>query len=395
MIDLLLLALLAGAAYLGWRRGLVVTLLAAGVFVAVGLPVAAVAAAIGTPPAIIAFTLGGAIGLVPLALRLEAVTATAESLLSAGLRRADRIGGALLNIGFALCGAWFVAALVSIVPHDSALLSVVRSSPSLGALVESVPPQGGLGVVVLRSGLVPGLNGPLVLAEEPDPASADSPAVRAARASVLQIRGTACNRVVKGTAWVAGAGLVLTNAHVVAGHRRTFVAAGPAIDGTQGTVTAFDPVNDVAVVSVDPSVLPPALPISTRIVHGDRAAVIGFPFGGEQRIVSARIDRVATYDVEPLGGGSAVGAEVLAFRADVEPGNSGGPVVAEDGSVLGMVVAKGLGQRTEAAYGVAGAVLERALAQGAARQPASTGSCLDEDDLAPGRGSGTATNGER
>ncbi len=98
----------------------------------------------------------------------------------------------------------------------------------------------------------------------------------------------------------------------------------------------------------------------------------------------ARIDRVAEFDVEPLAGGAPVAANILAFRADVQPGNSGGPVVAEDGSVLGLVVAKALGQRTEAAYGVPSSDLLRVVAQGAARIPASTGRCLDEEELTTG-----------
>jgi S1-C subfamily serine protease len=260
----------------------------------------------------------------------------------------------------------------------------MRSSAVFGALVEAVPPQGPLGVVVLRSGLVPALNGPLVLAEEPDPASATTPAVLAARASVLQVRSTACERIVTGTGWVAGNGLVVTNAHVVAGTKRSFLSGGPTYHGAAATVTAFDAVNDIAVLALDPGQsarLPAALRIVQRVEHGEPGAVIGFPKGGQQTAEPARIDRVAPYDVEPLTGGTAVAANILAFRAKVQPGNSGGPVVAEDGSVLGVVVAKALGQRTEAAYGVPSSDLLKVIAQGASRIPASTGRCLEPEEL--------------
>jgi S1-C subfamily serine protease len=362
-----------------------VSLLAGIVFLLTGLPFAAIASAIGTPPPAAAFMLGGLLGLVPFALRLEPITDHVDEALGDGaFRVTDRVAGAALNVFVAACIGWFVAALASIAPGDSPALTAMRSSAVFGSLVDAVPPQGTLGTVVLRSGLIPSLNGPLVLAEDPDPASAIRPAVLAARASVLQVRSTACDQLVTGTGWVAGAGVVVTNAHVVAGSKKSYLAGGPRYAGAASTVTAFDPVNDIAVLVLDPGQvvqLPPILRITPRVQHGEPGAVIGFPLGGEQTVEPARIDRVASFDVEPLGGGAAVQAEILAFRAKVQPGNSGGPLVAEDGSVLGLVVAKALGQRNEAAYGVPSRDLLRAIAQGSGRVPADTGRCLKEADL--------------
>jgi len=385
-MDLLVLALLTGAAVLGWRRGLCVSLVAALVFVAVGLPVAAVAAAIGSPPPIVAFLLGGLIGVVPLAIKLHLVTTMVNESLGPTAKLIDRIGGAAINTAFSLVLAWFVAALASVVPTDTPILAAVRDSSSLGALVATVPPQGGLGVVVLRSGLVPGLNGPLVLAEEPDTASVDAPGVLAARTRVFEIRGNACDKLVTGSGWLAGDGLVVTNAHVVAGVATPYVAVGPRVDGVPGRVTAFDPVNDVAVIAVDLSALGlTPLPIVDRVEHGERAAIVGFPKGGELQLSPARVDRVATYAVQPVGGVQGGDATIFALRGLVRPGNSGGPILAEDGSVLGMVVAQGLGQRVDATYGVASRQLRVALAAGSAREPASSGPCLEEGQLGPGR----------
>jgi S1-C subfamily serine protease len=384
VVDILLLLMIAGAGVLGWRRGLAVSLVAGCVFFVAGLPFAALAAAIGAPPAA-GFLLGGLLGLVPVALRLEAISERVDGMLgSHGLQVADRAGGALLNVLVAASLGWFIAAIASVAPGDTPALEAMRSSAVFGSLVEAVPPQGTLGVLVLRSGLVPSLNGPLVLAEDPDPGSATTPAVLAARSSVLQVRSTACDRIVTGTGWVAGEGVVVTNAHVVAGTQRSFLAGGPRFEGVLATVTAFDPINDIAVLVLDASVsgqLPRPLPIVSRVRHGEPAAVIGFPRGGEQTAGPARIDRVAPYDVEPLGGGTPVSAQILAFRAEVQPGNSGGPIVAEDGSVLGLVVSKALGQRQDAAYGVPSSELLRVIAAGAGRTPVSTGSCLDDADL--------------
>lgn len=384
MVDALLLALIVGAGVLGWRRGLAVSILAGVAFLVTGLPFAALAAATGLLPAAAGYLFGGLLGLLPFALRLELVT----SWLDEHLARerwvvVDRAGGALLNVLVASSVAWFVGALATILPGESGTLSAMRSSSVLGSLVEAVPPQGSLGAVVLRSGLVPSLNGPLVLAEEPDPGSVSLPAVRAATSAVLQVRSTACGKIVTGTGWVAGPGLVVTNAHVVAGSRRSFLAGGPRFEGAPARVTKFDPVNDLAVLVLEPgrAVLPQPLRITSRVRHGERAAVIGFPRGREQLVVPARIDRVAEYPVEPLGGGPVTSAPILAFRAEVHPGNSGGPIVAEDGSVLGLVVAKGLGQRVDVGYGVASSHLLPAIAEGSRRVPAGTGRCLGEADL--------------
>lgn len=385
MIDVLLLAMLAGAGVLGWRRGLAVSAIAGLAVLAGGLPAAALAAAIGQPPAIVGFLVGGLVGLVPVAMRIDAIGELVDAHLGSGaLRTIDAAAGALLNVFVAAAIGWFAAALASIAPADTAALRAMRGSAVFGSLVEAVPPQGSLGALVLRSGLVPALNGPLVLAEEPNPASAVLPAVLAARSSVLQVRSTACDRIVTGTGWVAGDGIVVTNAHVVAGTQRSFLAGGPRFQGASSTVTAFDPVNDIAVLALDPgqsASLPPPLRISARVRHGEPAAVIGFPKGGEQVVVPARVDRVTSHEVEPLGGGAPVASKVLAFRAEVQPGNSGGPLVAEDGTVLGLVVAKALGQRIEAAYGVPSAELLRAIARGASRVPVATGRCLEPEEL--------------
>lgn len=322
--------------------------------------------------------------MVPVAMRLPQMNAWLdERLEGSAWRSVDRAVGAATNIALGICVGWFIAALAAIAPGESQSLNAVRGSAMLGALVESVPPQGTLGALLLRSGLAPGVNGPLVLAREPDPSTTRLPAVRAAAASVVQVRGTACDFVVSGTGWVAGNGIVVTNAHVVAGTQRSWIAGGPEYDGAAATVTAFDPVNDIAVLVLEAgsAQLPPPLTLNARVAHDEPVAVIGFPLGHPKEVVPGRIDRVATYDVEPLGGGARRPARVLALRAAVQPGNSGGPVLAQDGSVLGMIVSQAIGQRVDAAYGVASSDLLTTIAAGSRRVPADTGPCLDASDL--------------
>lgn len=383
-MDLLVIALLAGAAALGWRRGLVVSALGGAAFAGAGLVGGLLAAAIGGIPPVLAFVLVGVVATIPVAIRARQITEAVERRAGDGMIRADRVGGALLGVCVSVVFAWFIAAVASVAPGDSTVLSAVRGSSFLTAFVESVPPSGTLGSVVLRSGVVPSLNGPLVLASEPDESSARAPQVLAAQPSVLQVSGEACGSIVTGTGWVAGPGLIVTNAHVVAGQSSTTLSGGPEYDGFTATVTAFDPVNDVAVLTADGRALPPPIPLRLGVRHDQPAAVIGFPKGGVRRVIPARIDRIATTAVEPIGGGTAQQVPVLAFRAEVQHGNSGGPVLAEDGTALGLVVAKGLGQRIEAAYGIASRDLQQILVRGARREPVSTGRCLGPEDQISG-----------
>lgn len=387
MIDLLLVALVVGAGVLGWRRGIVVSLTATLVFCIAALPGGAIAAAVGTPPVALGCMAGGLLGLIPFALRVEQVGAVVERLLGDGARIVDRSLGAALNVGVAVVMAWFIAAVASVLPSDAAVVSAVRGSVVGRALVGGLPPQGSLGTVVLRSGLVPGLNGPLVLAEAPDPASVRSPGVAAAARSVLFVQGVACDELVTGSAWVGAPGLLVTNAHVVAGQGSTYVATGPDERPVLARVTAFDPIDDVAVLAVDDPVIAqlPALPLAREIVHGSSAAVIGFPRGGPRRTTPARVDRVGRYTTHPVGDGPLTEVPVLAVRGRVQAGNSGGPIVAADGRVVGLVVATGLGQRVEVIYGVAASDVAPVLAEGARRAQVPTGRCLDEHDLSPGR----------
>src|SRR5439155_4443410 len=81
-------------------------------------------------------------------------------------------------------------------------------------------------------------------------AIARDPQVAAATGSVVRVLGTACGLGVEGSGWVAGPGVVVTNAHVVAGERDTTVqvrGTGPHLDAT---AAVFDAHNDVAVLRV-------------------------------------------------------------------------------------------------------------------------------------------------
>ncbi|MBC7461354.1 MAG: trypsin-like peptidase domain-containing protein [Thermoleophilia bacterium] len=378
MIDVLLVLLFTAAGAFGWHLGGAFSLLGLSVFLVGGIIAAAVAVAIGSSFPAFVFLLGGLFGTVPVALRASRILNSVRARVPIRLRLPDRVVGFAINLGLALVFAWYIAAIALVVPGTSKGLESVRAASLMNVIVEQVPPQGTLGALVLRSGFLPAINGPIVIAEAPEDAFARAPAVIAARRSVVQVRGIACNQLVTGTAWVVGPGLLMTNAHVVAGEVQTAIAGGPSLQGSYATVTAFDPVNDLAILSIDRQ-LPAALPLAPVAPHGTPAAVIGFPFGQEQQVVAARVDRIADFQAEPITGGPSQPARIFAFRGDVEPGNSGGPVIDLQGRVLAIVVAKGLGQRVDAGYGVSASDFGRIIAEGSDRRAVSTGECLDHE----------------
>lgn len=146
--------------------------------------------------------------------------------------------------------------------------------------------------------------------------------------------GAAAGRVKSGTGFfVSRDGFLVTSAHVVAGCRGVSVW-GP--DGTErpSYTIASDPRLDLALLWVDGRRLGP----SAVAAHGPRRA-------GEE-LFTLGFGIFATTPLRPvLVEGSLVGdstAEpgnrILVIRAKLHAGNSGGAVLAGDGSLVGMIV---------------------------------------------------------
>ena len=95
----------------------------------------------------------------------------------------------------------------------------------------------------------------------------------------MRVLGTACGLGVEGSGWVAGPGLVVTNAHVVAGEDDTTVSldGGPELDAT---AVHYDPRNDLAVLEVAGARRAAARLCVDARARAPTAAVIGFPENG-------------------------------------------------------------------------------------------------------------------
>lgn len=210
----------------------------------------------------------------------------------------------------------------------------------------------------------------------PEPGLAQGRGVAAAADSVVKVTGFAggCGRGQSGSGWVAAPERVVTNAHVVAGVDRPSVQIGGEGRTYSATTVAFDARRDVAVLAV-PELEAQSLPSGGQQSHGADVVVAGFPLGGPYDLESGRVRDILTARGAAIDGSSGVTREVYSINAQVEQGNSGGPLLSPTGQVVGTVFAK---SQTDATTGYALTLDETrpVIEQGTqATGSVSTGSC--------------------
>lgn len=248
----------------------------------------------------------------------------------------DGIGGAVLLAALALGIVWVVGAVALYAPEAGNLRKEVQRSILLGAVNDVMPPSGPLIQALYRIQPIPQIAVSPGQIDAPEGGAGDSTDVRRASASVVKVVGTACGVGVMGSGWVVAPGIVVTNAHVVAGQDDTRVETN---DGqiSAATPIAFRPRNDIAVLAAPVDL--PALPALTAAPEGTSAAVIGYPNDGPLTITPARAGETKRVFGEDAYGSGPFEREMLSLRGSVRRGNSGGPVVDRAGRVLGTVFA--------------------------------------------------------
>ncbi|HUP26614.1 MAG TPA: MarP family serine protease [Candidatus Limnocylindrales bacterium] len=172
--------------------------------------------------------------------------------------------------------------------------------------------------------------------------SVDNQAILAAQKSVVKIQGAGCGGIVNGSGFVADKDLVITNAHVVAG-----IASPQVVDQFKtyrAVPVVFDANLDIAILRIN-NLPDPALALTDRTLPDkNAAAVLGFPGGGPLVTNNAVIiDHIRAAGRNIYNQGVVV-RNVYEVQSDIEPGNSGGPLLSPDGSVAGVIFAKSLSQ---------------------------------------------------
>jgi S1-C subfamily serine protease len=300
-----------------------------------------------------------------------------RTLIIPGMGMLDGLLGAALGAALGLGIVWIVAAVAAQTPGHDQLRADIQRSVILRELNQALPPSGRILNALARLDPLPSITGPSPDVAPPAPGIARAPGVAAASRSVVRVLGTACGLAIEGSGWVAEPGVVVTNAHVVAGERDTTVEVGGRSPGLPAQPIAFDPTDDIAVLRVGNLGLP-ALSLLGSPASGRAGAILGYPENGPFNVQPGRIGRTQTVLTQDIYG-RGVSRLLTPLRGVVRPGNSGGPLVDESGRVLTTVFASTVDGPSPAGYGVADATVAAVLADANARASqggqVSTGSC--------------------
>jgi S1-C subfamily serine protease len=255
-----------------------------------------------------------------------------------GLRTFDGLLGAGLTACVGLGVAWILGAVALQSSGSPGLRHDVARSAILRELNQLLPPSGPILNALARFDPLPSVTGPAAQVPPPPRGIAAAPGVRAAARSVVRVIGTACGLGIEGSGWVAAPGLVVTNAHVVAGETDTTVQVQGNPPGLPAQVVDFDPHDDVAVLRVA-GLHEPVLSLVPSPAPGTPAAILGYPLDGPFNVQPGRIAQTEVATTEDAYGNGPVQRSIEALRGLVRPGNSGGPLVDAGGHVVGTVFA--------------------------------------------------------
>ena len=284
----------------------------------------------------------------------------------------DGAGGAILIACLALAIVWIVAAVAVQAPGLGQVRAQVQRSTILRALNGTLPPSGPVLNALARFDPVPEIRGPAPDVRPPNSRIARDPDVRRAGRSVVRILGTACGLGVQGSGWVARDGVVITNAHVVAGQDDTTVELR---DGSRHDAEAihYDPDNDLAILRSSGISGTPALEVDASAPEGTSAAILGFPENGPFTVRAGRLGATQTVSSQDSYGRGPLQRRITSLRGRVRSGNSGGPMVDGRGQVVTTIFAAAVLARERTGFGVPATIVQQALAR--ARSRVSTGPC--------------------
>lgn len=253
-----------------------------------------------------------------------------------GLRTLDSLAGLVFGVVAGVLLSWAVGAVLLYLPGQSELRRAVQESAILSRINKEFPPERLLETLERVDPLGVFL-GPPAAVPPPDAALAKDPDVIAASKSVVRVTGVACGLGIEGSGWIARPGLVVTNAHVVAGIEL------PRVDRHDGseytaTVVVFDVENDLAVLRV-PELRGRALPLADP-QRGVPVALVGYPDNGPLTRTPGRLGATRKVLSRDAYGKGPVTRAVTTIRGVVEPGSSGGPGVDARGRVRTTVFAR-------------------------------------------------------
>ena len=360
MLDLILIVIVAAFAVSGYRQGFIVGVLSFFGFVGGAL----LGAEFG--PAISRALVGGQtqqdIVAVILLVSFAVIGQFIASSIGAAMRSTvtwrsatavDSVGGSVVSMVSVLLIAWVVGSVLNGSPFP-VVDQQVNNSLALQTLDKFMPTPAKTMFSDFRRLLAnnstyaqvfSGIGAERILAiPAPDPNVLNSAGFRTAADRVVRVQGIApsCQRQIEGSGFVISPNHIMTNAHVVAGvtQHQTVTAGDRTLDAT---VVFYDPQVDVAVLYVPGLDLRP-LRFTGQANPGDNAVVAGYPLDATRlHAVAARIGGIQNAQGPNIYQTSTVTRQIYEIRAQVESGNSGGPLLSSDGTVYGVVFAAAVG----------------------------------------------------
>jgi S1-C subfamily serine protease len=387
LLDLAVVALLASAVLGGWKLGLL-TGGTSWVFLLQGLAVATLA----MPVVSETFANVPAVRLFAAATVFVGAGFAAQwagRLVGREFRRAlpdgpagdyDRLAGAVVGPLAVLVGAWLLvlAPMAAVAGWPSDLVRGSALARGLDAVLPGAPDASDALGKLAGPARMPEVSIALGPAgdsspppERPDLAAA---VLERVKASTVKVEGLACGVAREGSGFTVDDDVVVTNAHVVAGQRRTTVLRP---DGTRlpAAVTVFDPDRDLALLRVVGLGQAP-LPLARTAEAGSVGAVLGHPDGQDELAVSpARVRWETAAAGTDLYGLQEVTRQVYVLSARLRPGDSGGALVDRDGAVTGVAFAVAPWSTT-VAYALSVDELRPLLDRDRTAGPVATGPCV-------------------
>jgi S1-C subfamily serine protease len=391
LLDLILIALAAAFAVAGYRQGFIVGILSFAGFLggaAVGAsfaPKLARSLVQGSSQqalvAIVAVFVAAMIG----QLLASAVGAAVRSRVSwRPATVVDSVAGAAVSVLSVVLIAWLIGSAVVNAPFAVVTTQVNRSA--VLHAVDGIMPSAARTMFsdfrsLLASGPYVQVFGalgaePTLTVAPPDPAVLASAGLARAQDSIVKVMGVApsCSRRIEGSGFVISPQHILTNAHVVAG-----VTENQTVTTRQGgrfpaRVVLFDPERDIAVLYV-PALTAQTLNFTGPATLGSNAIVAGYPLDHSFTVVPARIGDDQLAQAPDIYQTHEVTRQIYSIRANVQPGNSGGPLLAPNGQVDGVVFAAAVGVKDTGYALTASEVQPDVQAAQAAQAAVSTRSC--------------------
>ena len=355
LLDLILIVLVIAFGMAGYRQGFIIGVLSFAGFIGGG----AIGAAFG-PRIARSVTMNPAWQAVA-AIMVVFLAAMIGQLIASGIGVAmrsrltwrpatvvDAVGGAGVSAIAVLLIAWLIGSAVAYAPFP-VISRQVNNSAVLRVIDRLMPPSASIMFSDFRSLLASGpyaqvfgalgAEGALAV-PPPSPAVLTSAGLVAARASIVKVEGIApsCSHRIEGSGFVYAPGHVITNAHVVAGvtEQQEVITAGRT--AFSASVVLYDPKRDIAVLYV-PGLDATPLRFAGPAPTGADAIVAGYPLDGPFAATAARVGPSQNATSPDIYQSTQVTRQIYSIRADVRPGNSGGPLLTRQGTVDGVVFA--------------------------------------------------------